>query len=497
MPIRAVQNPNSSNNDSLNVKAGLEDSSRSAMVNESSIKDGLLEATSDEVHAMNAGVSNFIPTSLNLVQGPSVGMPKGAPIVDDNPSVKTSPNVPNADDNMASKLSPSDLIIQSVDINTISKSYAGAAGASTKDQPKVISNFRPLVVDPVYNGVNISIPCKVVEKGKHGLKRIMKGFFFFKFDSRAKLEAVLEGGPWMIRKSQIILKKWSMGTSLLKEELTRIPIWVKLHDVPLQVFEEDGISLIATYIGKPVMHDSYTNVVTIGIPSLTGDDFTKETIRVEYEWRPPRCDICKIFGHVQDQCPKNVVCPPIVSTSNMVTLTVEKSNDSFEIVGKKKKRKGKSKFTNGVWIWTLMRAFGIVRDFRFGYDLGHHSRNGSIKKIMKRGNVGEHIKDKNDRDDNKRTRTENAFATTANHVGRENISHFARDCRVVSRNVNPINVRNPTPARGACYECGSTDHLKLTCPRLNRAQGSEGNRPNQVVVNNEGQGRGTKGTKLG
>ncbi|GJZ71719.1 hypothetical protein Tco_0635570 [Tanacetum coccineum] len=31
------------------------------------------------------------------------------------------------------------------------------------------------------------------------------------------------------------------------------------------------------------------DVVTIGIPSLTRDDFTKETIRVEYEWRPPKC----------------------------------------------------------------------------------------------------------------------------------------------------------------------------------------------------------------
>ncbi|GKE93356.1 zinc knuckle CX2CX4HX4C containing protein, partial [Tanacetum coccineum] len=82
---------------------------------------------------------------------------------------------------------------------------------------------------------------------KHGLKRIMmnsKCFFFFKFDSRAGLEAVMEGGPWLIRKSPIILKKWSMDTRLLKEELTRIPIWVKLHDVPIQVFEEDGISLI-------------------------------------------------------------------------------------------------------------------------------------------------------------------------------------------------------------------------------------------------------------
>ncbi|GJT18891.1 putative reverse transcriptase domain-containing protein [Tanacetum coccineum] len=39
-------------------------------------------------------------------------------------------------------------------------------------------------------------------------------------------------------------------------------------------------------------------------------------------------------------------------------------------------------------------------------------------------------------------------------------------------------------------ECGSTDHVWSACPRLNRAQGPGENRPNQVVANNEGQGRG-------
>ncbi|GKG27094.1 hypothetical protein Tco_0402797, partial [Tanacetum coccineum] len=47
-------------------------------------------------------------------------------------------------------------------------------------------------------------------------------------------------------------------------------------------------------------------------------------------------------------------------------------------------------------------------------------RNGSIKKVEKRGNAGEPSKDKNGKDDNKRTRIGNAFATTANSVGREN-----------------------------------------------------------------------------
>ncbi|GJY39128.1 reverse transcriptase domain-containing protein [Tanacetum coccineum] len=48
-------------------------------------------------------------------------------------------------------------------------------------------------------------------------------------------------------------------------------------------------------------------------------------------------------------------------------------------------------------------------------------RNGSIKKVEKRGNVGEPSKDKNDRDDNKSTRTGNAFATNVDPVGRENV----------------------------------------------------------------------------
>ncbi|GKF82616.1 putative reverse transcriptase domain-containing protein [Tanacetum coccineum] len=131
-------------------------------------------------------------------------------------------------------------------------------------------------------------------------------------------------------------------------------------------------------------------------------------------------------------------------------------------------------------------------------------RNGSIKKVEKRGNVGEPSKDKNDRDDNKRTRTGNAFATTVNPVGRKNtgtrpkcttcksyhipggpcrtcfncnhLGHLAKDCRGLPRNVNPINARNPNVR--ACYGHGSTDHVRSACPRLKRAQGPEENRPN-------------------
>nr|GEY49883.1 hypothetical protein [Tanacetum cinerariifolium] len=111
-------------------------------------------------------------------------------------------------------------------------------------------------------------------------------------------------------------------------------------------------------------------------------------------------------------------------------------------------------------------------------------RNGSIKKVEKKGNVGEPSKDKNGTDDNKRTRTGNVFSTTVSLVGRENMGTWPKS---VPRNVNPVNVRNPSVR--ACYECGSTDHVRPTCPRLNWAQGPERNRPNQVAANIGGQGR--------
>nr|GEX48767.1 hypothetical protein [Tanacetum cinerariifolium] len=114
-------------------------------------------------------------------------------------------------------------------------------------------------------------------------------------------------------------------------------------------------------------------------------------------------------------------------------------------------------------------------------------RNGSIKQNpKKKRNEGEPSKDRNVRDGNKRTRNGNSFATTTNPVGRENTGtvpkcttcnthhppgapcrtcfnynrpgYFAKDCRDVPRNVNPVNARNPTARE--CYECGSTDHIR-------------------------------------
>ncbi|GKD25956.1 hypothetical protein Tco_1232170, partial [Tanacetum coccineum] len=75
------------------------------------------------------------------------------------------------------------------------------------------------------------------------------------------------------------------------------------------------------------------------------------------------------------------------------------------------------------------------------------------------------------------------------------LEHFAKDCRAGPRMVNPMNARNPIPARGACFEYGGIEHYKAACPRLNQAPGQGGNRPNQVLAIDGGQDRGNNGNQ--
>lgn len=88
-----------------------------------------------------------------------------------------------------------------------------------------------------------------------------KGLFFFKFFSVKGMNEVLENEPWFIRSTHIILKKWTPNPSLLKEDFCSIPIWVRINDIPMLAFIEDGLSAMATRLGNPVTLDCYTSTM--------------------------------------------------------------------------------------------------------------------------------------------------------------------------------------------------------------------------------------------
>ncbi|GJY10684.1 uncharacterized vacuolar membrane protein [Tanacetum coccineum] len=134
--------------------------------------------------------------------------------------------------------------------------------------------------------------------GKFGIQKLMRsddGIFLFKFADKRGMEQVLE--------------------------------------------REDGLSLVATQIGKPLMLDAFTSTdtdlkeVIMVVPNEDETSYTREVISVAYKLQPQRCVDCKKFSHSCDKCQKIVREPVSFTTSDM-------NSDGFTKV-KRKKNKGK------------------------------------------------------------------------------------------------------------------------------------------------------------
>ncbi|GKC63834.1 SGNH hydrolase-type esterase domain-containing protein [Tanacetum coccineum] len=127
------------------------------------------------------------------------------------------------------------------------------------------------------------------------------------------------------------------------KELTRIPIWVKLHDVPIQVFEEYGISLIATYLGKPIMLDSYKS--SMCIPDLDRPEsvITKEVWRVskgfqvgkEFAYQPKASNVGSI-GNTGTRGETSSKAGPSKNTNDDAPVITKGTNTRQQDTDKKK-----------------------------------------------------------------------------------------------------------------------------------------------------------------
>ncbi|GJT29450.1 RNA-directed DNA polymerase, eukaryota, reverse transcriptase zinc-binding domain protein [Tanacetum coccineum] len=166
--------------------------------------------------------------------------------------------------------------------------------------------------------------------GKYGLKKITSirnGNYVFKFNNESGL--LIENGIWIVNNKPMVVQKWDIDVDINKVEPDVLPIWVKLVNLPLEAWTTKGLSAIASRLGKPVIMDSVTTqmcnqgigrlgyarvLIEVeakkGLPEVIDiqyfDKENKEsitkTVKVIYDWKPPMCSNCKVFGHLEEKC---------------------------------------------------------------------------------------------------------------------------------------------------------------------------------------------------
>ncbi|XP_021979838.1 uncharacterized protein LOC110875957 [Helianthus annuus] len=285
------------------------------------------------------------------------------------------------------------------DIGNTSKPKSYAESLSASKSTKL--NFRSLVSEQAHDGCDVVLPkdsVRLVQDKlantlygyflgdrvafpvvdyfvrnnwkKYGVQKAMmndNGFFFFKFSDEAGMMNVLKDGPWIIRSQPFFLNIWSPTTKLEKKGVKNVQVWVKIHDVPIAAYTEDGLSMIATTIGVPKALDSYTSSmcmdmwgrssyaralieisadkklrekITLTIPEPEGEGFIKETMSVEFEWVPLRCGLCCVFGHSDDSCPHHPKVQSVARNNSRAGKKPVVDDDGYTGVhGKKVARK--------------------------------------------------------------------------------------------------------------------------------------------------------------
>lgn len=94
--------------------------------------------------------------------------------------------------------------------------------------------------------------------GNLGLSKVFlhdKGYYIFNFNSLADRDNILATGPWHFASKVMTLQPWKAGVDFTKSEYSKIPIWVKLSNIPYSYWNAEGISYIACSIGKPLYAD--------------------------------------------------------------------------------------------------------------------------------------------------------------------------------------------------------------------------------------------------
>ncbi|XP_039040351.1 uncharacterized protein LOC120178614 [Hibiscus syriacus] len=143
--------------------------------------------------------------------------------------------------------------------------------------------------------------------------------YVFSFGSASIRDWVLENGPCHVQNKPLVLRKWEPYLHKLDFDLSHMPVWVQLYNVPLELYSRSGLSYISSALGNPLYMDSITasrgrlEYAKVCIEISAGfvipnevqvilKDGSMVRVGVFIPWLPRACSICKTFGHLASRC---------------------------------------------------------------------------------------------------------------------------------------------------------------------------------------------------
>ncbi|XP_031112018.1 uncharacterized protein LOC116015991 [Ipomoea triloba] len=166
------------------------------------------------------------------------------------------------------------------------------------------------------NVLNQRLPTMWNLQGKMTLIDIGYGYFVARFDSKIDYLHVLLDGPWKIFDNYLVTQRWEPEFRPRTAKLSKMAVWVRLPDLPMEYFRDDTIRAILDNVGKSLKLDRTTSVATKGRfaraavevdlnKPLVSDVLVGNSVQlVEYESLHVVCFNCGVVGHREQSCPE-------------------------------------------------------------------------------------------------------------------------------------------------------------------------------------------------
>ncbi|KAK8714045.1 hypothetical protein V6N13_149247 [Hibiscus sabdariffa] len=127
-------------------------------------------------------------------------------------------------------------------------------------------------------------PIEVFDEGISEWRNSLIGQFIGATPNFSTLQRTVEalwGRDSLLQHKPIVLRKWEPSLKSLDFDLKKMPVWMQLYNVPLELFSKKGLSYIASAIRVPLYMDTIT-------ASKARLEFVKACVEVDVGMKIPR-----------------------------------------------------------------------------------------------------------------------------------------------------------------------------------------------------------------